>query len=61
MIKYEGTLTLGFEVDLDESVDYNTSRGERLILEAIYEYLDWDYFREARLTDVEVTEGDNNE
>jgi hypothetical protein len=61
MRKYEGTLTLGFEVDLDENVDYTTSRGERLILEAIYDYLDWDYFREARLVDVEVTEVDENE
>ena len=54
---YQGNLTLEFEVDLEQEIDYETENGKRIILEAIYDYLDWSYFKEARLENVtnEVT------
>jgi len=56
---YTGEVTLSFEVTVYEQLDLTTKQGKRDLLEQIYQYVDWDSFNDSPLTNVEVSEGED--
>lgn len=56
---YTGEVTLSFEVTAYEQFDLTTKQGRRGLLEQIYQDVDWDSFNDSPLTNVEVSEGED--